>query len=81
MSSFLLSSRYIYQQLKNVSHETMELSMDIKKIYAAETSKDHWKDEALLWWRMYLRNVQLLRNVREQNRLLRLLISDYANKS
>ncbi len=51
--------------------------MDLNKIYNAETSMDHWKDEALLWWKMYLRNVQLLRKVREQNRQLRLLLSDY----
>ncbi len=49
--------------------------MDLTKIKLAE----HSKDEALMWWRMYLKNVMMLRKIREQNRQLRLLLSDYVN--
>jgi hypothetical protein len=51
--------------------------MDLEKIEKAETSLEYWKSESLLWWRMYLRNVMVIKNLREQNRQLRRLLSDY----
>ncbi len=54
--------------------------MDLAKIKESETSMEYWKDESLLWWRMYLRNVMMLRKLRKENRHLRILLSDYVNK-
>lgn len=39
----------------------------------------HWRSQTLMWWRMYLKNVKVIRKLRAQNRQLRALLSDYAS--
>lgn len=51
--------------------------VDLNQVRQAENSLEYWKEESLLWWRMYLRNLIVIKSLRKQNRQLRLIISDY----
>ncbi len=50
--------------------------MDLTKIKESE-GIEYWREESLMWWRMYFRNLNMIKNLREENRRLRLLLSDY----
>ena len=50
----------------------------IKKIKRIEADQGgYFSEQAMYWWRRYLRNLKVIRNLREENRTLRLLLSDY----
>jgi hypothetical protein len=42
-----------------------------------EIENRDYRKEALVWWRLYLKQRLVIRSLREQNRTLRLLLSDY----
>ena len=44
--------------------------VDLAKIKRAE-GIEHWRQESLTWWRMYLKNLEMIRLLREQNRKIR----------
>ena len=46
--------------------------MDLVKIKKAENI-EHWREESLTWWRLYLGNLKMIRQLREENRHLRKL--------
>jgi hypothetical protein len=50
---------------------------DLNQIRRAEKDPEYWRNEALTWWRTYMKNLSLIHNLREQNRKLRLLLQDY----
>ncbi len=54
------------------------VAMNLNEIKRAE-SGGHWRSQTLMWWRMYLRNLKMVRKLRQENRYLRSLLSDYAN--
>ena len=50
----------------------------VKEILA--NAEEHWRLEAMTWWKTYLRNRLVIQKLRSQNRALRLLLSDYIEK-
>ncbi|MCK5642821.1 MAG: hypothetical protein KAJ19_18575, partial [Gammaproteobacteria bacterium] len=40
----------------------------------------YWKVKSMYWWRRYISNVRLIAHLRQQNRRIRLLLSDYVNE-
>lgn len=54
-----------------------QIKMDPKLIQANSA----WRSEALRWWRKYIINAKIIKELRAQNRCLRLLLSDYSAES
>jgi hypothetical protein len=55
--------------------------VDLDEVHRSETDMAYWKEQAMTWWRMYIRNVTVVKKLRNQNRVLRLLLSDYVEET
>ena len=51
--------------------------VDFTKINNAENNIEHWREEAMSWWKNCYKACRMVKKLRKENRILRLLVADY----